>query len=208
MADLFELLKSQMGGAVMNTLGQQVGTTQTQQTENAVNGALSILMNAMANNVQSPNGAQALNAAIERDHDGSILNDLAGFIQGKSQLNQAKAGNGAGILGHLLGANQNSAIETLSKMSGLSTNQSQNMLVKLAPVVLGMLGKQKKTLGLNPADLIKIIGAAANTSKKQAPQADLLTTLLNPKKNTQQANNPQSALTNIGMNILKGFFKK
>lgn len=204
MADLFDLLKSQIGETVVSTLSQQVGGLPTQKTNTAVDGAMSILMNALAKNVQNPKGANALGTALDRDHDGSILNDLTGFLQGNSSVNQTKAANGAGILGHILGQNQGSAVEALAKMSGINTNQSTDILMKMAPVVLGMLGKQKQSLGLNPTDLIGMISGAAKTSNQQVGNSSLLTSFLDQNND----GDIKDDVVRIGLNLLKGLFKK
>ncbi len=204
MADLFDLLRSQVGETVVSSLAKQTGGIPSQQTSSAVDGALSILMNALAKNVQKPNGASALGAALDRDHDGSVLNDLVGFIQGNSAVNNTKAANGAGILGHILGANQGSAVDALAKMSGINTNQSTDILLKMAPVLLGMLGKQKKTLGLNPSDLIGMISGAAQTSNQKVGNSSLLTSFLDQNND----GDIKDDVVRIGFNLFKGLFKK
>jgi hypothetical protein len=204
MADLFDLLKSQVGETVVGALTSQLGGAKPQQTSSAVDGAMTILMNALAKKTTQGDGASALGAALDRDHDGSILNDIVGFINGNSPINQTKAANGAGILGHILGAQQGSAVEAITKMSGLNTSQSSDLLVKMAPIVLGMLGKQKKTMGLNPTDLIGMISGAANTSKAQVGNSSLLTSFLDQNGD----GDIKDDAARIGFNLLKNLFRK
>lgn len=201
MADLFDLLQSQVGDSLVGALTNQMGGATKQQTSNGVQGAMSILMSALAKNAQKPDGASALGSALDRDHDGSILDDITGYLGGTSPINNTRAANGSGILGHILGNSQGNAIESLMKMSGLSQNQSSGLLAKLAPVVLGMLGKQKKTQGLDMSALSNILNSSATTAKKKTPGADLLTSFLDK-------DGDGSIIDDIGGSILKSIFKR
>lgn len=205
MADLFDLLQSQVSdtliGAISNDLG---GNAQPQQTSSAVTGAMSILMGALAKNAAKPDGAAALGAALDRDHDGSILDDLTGFINGSSRVNNTQAANGAGILGHILGANQGDAVEAISKMSGLDTGQSSNLLVKLAPIVMGMLGKQRRSTQINNDGLANILAGAAGTARQKAPNPSLITQLLDRDGDGSIKDEAAS----VGFSILKSLFKR
>lgn len=204
MADLFDMLQSQVGESLVGALTDQMSGANRQQTSSGVQGAMSILMSALAKNAQNPKSASALGAALDRDHDGSILDDITGFISGSSPINNTKAANGAGILGHILGAQQGNAIESLMKVSGLNKGQSTNMLAKLAPIVLGMLGKQKKSQGLDMSGLGSILNSSAVTARKQTPQADLLTSFLDRDGD----GSIKDDAARIGFGLLKNLFKR
>ena len=204
MADLFDLLQSQVGEQLVGTLTGQLGGASQQQTSNGVNGAMSILMSALAKNAKSPEGASALGAALDRDHDGSILDDLTGFLNGSSPVNNTKAANGEGILGHILGSQKGGAIESLTKMSGLNQSQSSDLLVKLAPIVLGMLGKQKRSTGMDMGGLSNILTNSASTARKRTPQSDLLTSFLDQDGD----GDIKDDAARIGFSLLKNLFRK
>lgn len=204
MADLFDLLQSQVGDSLVGALTSQLGGASQQQTSNGVQGAMSILMSALAKNAQNPQGASALSAALDRDHDGSILDDIAGFVQGKAAVNNTRAANGEGILGHILGSQKTSAIDSLTKMSGLNNSQSSDLLVKLAPIVLGMLGKQKRSQGLDTGGLSSILTNSASTARKKTPQADLLTSFLDRDGD----GSVKDDAARIGFSLLKNLFRR
>lgn len=202
--DLFDLLKGQLGDVAIGALTSQLGGAQPEQTSKGIDGAMSILMGALANNAKSPEGLSSLTNALDKDHDGSILEDVVGFINGSAQPQNPRAANGAGILGHLLGAKQGSAIEQLSNLSGLNMDQSSGMLMKLAPIVLGMLGKQKKTAGLDASALTNILSQSAGTAvKKTSGAGSMLTSLLDQDGDGSIADDA----LRIGGNLLKGLFK-
>jgi hypothetical protein len=104
-----------------------------------------MILGKLANNASSPEGAQSLDTALSQDHDGSILNNLGGLsnmIFGQEATpREADAG---GILGHIFGGNQGQVVEKVSNQSGLSGGQVAQILMMLAPIVMGYLGKQKQ----------------------------------------------------------------
>ena len=203
MASIFDLLQSQMSDDVIGALTNQLGA-EKKQTSTAVDNGMAILMNALAKNSSNSSGASALGAALDRDHDGGLLDDLTGFIQGNSAAANSRAGNGAGILGHLLGGKQSGAIEALSKMSGLNNNQSSSLLVKLAPIVLGMLGKQKRSSGLSNSDLSSVLSGALGQANQKASNPSLISSLLDRDGDGSIVDDVAS----LGGSLLKGLFKK
>jgi hypothetical protein len=66
-----------------------------QKTQAAVHTAIPALLAALGQNATSGGGA-ALKGALERDHDGSILDNLGDYLGGTANLNP-RATNGAGI---------------------------------------------------------------------------------------------------------------
>ncbi len=161
-------------------------------------------MNALARNARQQEGRASLEAALDNDHDGSILDDVAGFINGSSSLNNSRAANGAGILKHVLGGKQSGAIDALSQMSGLDKGQSGDMLIKLAPIVLGMLGRQKRSAPAGGIDLSSILGQAAGSMTKKTGQASLIESLLDQDGD----GSIQDEVASVGINLLKGLFKR
>lgn len=169
MADLMQLLEGQVPKMLLNQLSQQIGGDK-RTTKDATQTAVGVLMNALSRNVKSPEGAEGLASALDRDHDGSILDDVMGFMSGSKQSANPSMLNGAGILKHVLGGNQNNAIAAIAKMTGMDKSKAGSLLVTLAPVVLGMLGKQKKQKQMNSSNLADFIGQTTqnmNTRNKK-----------------------------------------
>ncbi len=81
-----------------NSIGHHSILFNSQQTNSAVDGVLATIMNAVAKNASLPEGAGGLMAALDRDHDGSILNDLEDFCLAQYNLRTPKTANGAGIV--------------------------------------------------------------------------------------------------------------
>ena len=68
------------------------------------------------------------------------------MIFGGQQTRQTNAG---GILGHILGGNQGNVTQQISNQSGLNMGQVAQILMFLAPIVMGYLGKQKQQNNLD-----------------------------------------------------------
>lgn len=94
--NILETQQGQMNPQVLQQIAQQVGVNDPKQVEVASNGLMSTLVTALSKNATSQSGLNALVSALDRDHDGSILNDLSGFITGAMQPSNTSASNGGG----------------------------------------------------------------------------------------------------------------
>ena len=154
MFSLQDLLGQEQGEQAVQEISSNVGADPS-IVNTAIQTALPMLLNGLANNASTPDGAESLNNALEQHHDGSILDNiggLAGMIFGGGQGNAASpAADAGGILGHILGSNQGAVAQQVSQRSGLGTGQVAQILMFLAPIVMGYLGRQKASRALTPA---------------------------------------------------------
>lgn len=179
--DILNLLQGPMKDVIIKQVGQQFGIKDTQKANTAVDGVVAMLMGAISKNASTPEGAESLNKALERDHDGSILDNLSGFLSGSMQPTNPNTANGAGILNHLLGNQQENAAASLSKASGIDTATILKMMMTYAPIVLGMLGKAKAEPAAQQqgtSGLLDFIKGATQTVNQQPSNQNLLTQLL------------------------------
>ncbi|MFK8103988.1 MAG: DUF937 domain-containing protein [Saprospiraceae bacterium] len=207
MANLMEMLQSQLSEGVLNQLTQTIGANNKEQTQAAASGILSTLTAALAKNAATPEGASALASALDRDHDGSILDDVMGMLGGASNNNtptQSSALNGAGILKHVLGGKQSNVIDMISKMSGLNSGQSGSLMEMLAPMVLGTLGKQKKQANLDQSGLSDILSKSVKSDASNNAQMSLITRFLDQDGDGSVMDD----IAGMGMSMLGKFFKK
>ncbi|MFK8060920.1 MAG: DUF937 domain-containing protein, partial [Polaribacter sp.] len=128
--------------------------------------ALPVLMKAMERNASTPEGAEGLMGALSGKHDGSILDNLGGFFGGG--VDESAKQDGAGILGHILGAKQQGVEQVIGQKSGLDAGSVANILKVAAPLVMGMLGKQKKEQNVSDSNglgglLGGLLGGASNS---------------------------------------------
>jgi hypothetical protein len=177
MNSLFDLLQNQLGGEQFtNAIGNQLGMGQDQSNV-AVESAISAILAGLSKNVSTEQGASSFLGALDRDHDGSILNDVFGYLQGSSNhaANPSML-NGAGILNHVLGNSQSGIVEAIAKMAGIDSGKSGQLLMTLAPIVMGLLGKMKNSSGVNSGTLIDLIsktGRPPQQVQEQQPSSGI-----------------------------------
>src|SRR5688572_9161664 len=109
MFSLQDLLGQQQGNEAIEQISQNVGADQS-AVNTAIQAALPMLINGLANNAATPQGAESLNTALEQDHDGSVLDNLGGLggmIFGSGpEAPPPRQADAGGILGHILGNSQ------------------------------------------------------------------------------------------------------
>jgi hypothetical protein len=171
MSQLLESITQAIGGDTTKQISQQLGANE-QATQSAIAAALPLLLTALARNSSKPEGADALHGALARDHGGSILDDLGGF------LGNAQAGPGAGILRHVLGERQPVAQQAVARASGLDAQRAGQLLMMLAPVVMGMLGRTQRRTGLDAGGLAGMLGGERERLQQSSPDLMSMATRL------------------------------
>ncbi len=200
-----ELLQGQLSEGMIDQLSQQIGADK-QQTATAANGILSTILGGLNQNASTPEGADALSSALDRDHDGGILEGLMGMLLGGGapQAANPRTLNGAGILGHIFGDRTEQAATAVSRQSGLDMGTVLQLMIQFAPMVMGMLGKVKRENNLDPSGLSSVLSGTAEQAAPQNPLMGIAAQLLDK-------NNDGSIMDDIagmGMNILGNMFKK
>jgi len=192
---LTQTIMQQLSGKVLTGIGKKVGVDD-QTVQSALSIGMPLLVAALAKNASKPEGAQALHKALANDHDGSILNNMAGYLQ------DPQAANGAGILGHVLGSQQTVVAQGLAQNTGLTSDQVGQLLQIAAPLVMGALGSQQKQQGLDPTGLSTFLGSQQQQVQQSQPDVmGAINTLLD-------ANHDGSALDDILGMAGKLFSKK
>lgn len=176
--DLMDMFKQQMTNTVVNQLTEKIGLSNQDQAQSAAQNAFSTLLGAVSKNAATPQGAEQLHQALEKDHDGSLLDNLTSFLgSGPTQNVSERATNGNGILGHLLGNKQQGIVQGLSQVNQMSPEATQSLLTTVAPMVMGVLGKAKQSQGFDASGLMSLLGQ--QQPGKQAPgQLDSLLSFL------------------------------
>lgn len=132
------------------------------QANSAVTAAVPAILAGLARNTQKPEGAAALAGALERDHDGSVLEDDSYFDSYQDR-------KGGDILGHVFG-DQTPAVESqVSALGGLNAGQGGDLMKMLAPLIMGFLGKEKSGGGLDIGSLSQILGGGGGSGGLQLP---------------------------------------
>jgi len=123
--------------------------------QKATGAAIPAILAGLAGIAGQSNGGSLITNAISK-LDPGMMGNLASVLGGSGQ--NALATTGANILGSLLG---NSAMGTLAgaigKFSGLGGTASTGLLGALVPLVLGSIGQQQKSMGLDAGGVAKLL---------------------------------------------------
>ena len=168
-ASMMDALLPLLEGGNVQQVSRQLGIGEA-QASTAIKAAVPLLMGALQRQTASSGGLDSLAGALDRDHDGSILDDIGGFLGGG-----VAGAAGAGILGHLLGSRQNNVAASLGKSTGLDAGSTLKLLAMLAPLVMGALGRAKRQGPTGSGGLADLLGGATRQVDQQAP--DLMSSL-------------------------------
>ncbi|PPL03660.1 DUF937 domain-containing protein [Parapedobacter indicus] len=138
MEQLLSLLNGNLGQQLTAGISKQTGASEA-ETQSVVSTALPALLGALQNNASNSQGAQGILQAIGSKHDGSILENISGF------LGSNDTSDGNGILKHVLGNKQGALELGIAKKTGVSSGTVSKILAMLAPIVMGYLGKQSRS---------------------------------------------------------------
>jgi len=170
MAELTDSLNQLLEGRA-DQIGQRIGADGA-HTRSAISAAVPALLAALSADAERGGG---LKQAIQRDHDGSIIDQLPAYLDGTAQLSP-RTTNGDGILEHALGDRQPQMQQALSAKSGLDMGTIAKLLPLLAPIVMGMLGKRG--------------GASGGSGSSGGFGLDDIGDLLNREKTDARSKNP------------------
>ncbi|MBK8445047.1 MAG: DUF937 domain-containing protein [Sphingobacteriales bacterium] len=137
-----------------------------EQLNSALGAVVPILTNALARNASTPEGASALHNALSNKHDGSVLDSLMDLV------NNPQNGEGAGILRHVLGGSRPAVEQAVSVNTGLNQQGVGQLLEMLAPMLMGVLGRQQRQATSSDAagGLSEWLRSAQGQMQNQAPQ--------------------------------------
>lgn len=183
---LIDLLTGNTGNQVAEQAENKFGISKTQVIA-LLAVAAPLIISYLKNKSQDASEAEALNNALDKDHDGSILDDV-------SQAD-ARQSEGGSILNHIFGGEKQNVENRLSQNTGISIDKIGPILSMLAPIIMGYIGKEKQQNNVGAGglgDLLGgILGNASNESQQQhsRPLNDILGSVLGGG-NSQSSGNP------------------
>ncbi len=185
--NLIDLITGSTGNQVATQAENKFGISKNQVIA-LLAVAAPVIISYLKNKSQDANEAEALNNALDRDHDGSILNDPS-----TAEQRQAEGGS---IIDHIFGGNKANVENQLSQSTGISMDKIGPMLSMLAPVIMGYIGQQKQQSNVNAGGLGDLLGGILGGAQQQTqtssnPLNDLLGSVLGGgAQQTQQSSNP------------------
>jgi len=194
MNSLLDLVSQHLGGDNLRQISRQIGADEG-TTQNAISMALPVLLGGLARNASQPDGPAALDRALN-NHDGSLLDDLGSLLGGHA------GAQGAGILGHLLGAKRVPVEQGIGRSTGLTQQQAGKLLLLLAPIVMAALGRMKRQGGVQPGGMGSVLQREQEEVARRAPGAGGLAGILDQNNDGSIVDD----LARMGPGLLGGLF--
>ena len=175
MSGILDTVQQQLTPDRVSEISQQLGIDRA-TAQQAIDGALPVVLGGMAGNAQDPTGAAAIHA--EADNHAGILGSLGGMLGGGGSGSGggllgslgSMVGGGAlgGVLGSVLGGNHAAVQDGVTQASGLDSRRSKQLMLILVPIVLAAIAHHKKTSGADPAQVGATLQNDAQTAQAQA----------------------------------------
>lgn len=207
MTNILDLLGNNLDRNLVSQLDKQVGVGDEEKTAAALDSISKVILAGVNRNAKTPGGLQSLNQALEKDHRGDIFNDVLGNLlnqDAKRAQGYERTLNGAGILRHVLGSKESSVFDSLSKSTNMDKNKLLSLAVKIAPFVLGALGKAKNEKGLDSSGLGSLLDGVMNSvASNNSAQSSFLNSILDQDGDGSIVDD----VAGLGKKLFGGLFK-
>src|SRR5688572_26960619 len=161
MTSILDAVRQQLGPDTIQQMSSAVGADPA-ATSSAISLALPALLGGLSRNAAQPDGAAALDTALNA-HDGGILDNLGGLLGGGG------GGIGGKILGHIFGGRRSTVEQGVGRASGLDAAQVAQLMAMLAPIVMGVLGRMKQKKGLDANRLPDVLQQSRAQAEQETP---------------------------------------
>ena len=164
MASILDFLSTEKGKEFVQKSSEEVNES-PEKVKSVLGMALPMLMGGLKKNASSPEGAEKLNSELQKEkHDGSILDSLgSGGISGL-------IGEGGGIVSHIFGGGESKIASAVSSATGMESSKVMKLIKMAAPVIMGLLGKQKRKDNVGQGRISGLVGSlmGSNTDHDQS----------------------------------------
>lgn len=167
--NLMDLVKTAINtSGVADQIGSAVGLEKS-KTNSAIEAAIPVLLGGLMKKASTPSGASELsNIFKKQDAEPSVLDNLGSLVSGGAS--SKLLGMGTSLLPMLLGSSQASIVSVLMKLLGLGDKSVLGLLGSLAPIVMGVVGKQAKSAGgFDPGVLTNLLGSQGSSLNALLP---------------------------------------
>ena len=154
-----QFLTPDMIGRIAGALGLNRGDAQS-----GVSTVVPALLATFAGLADKPGGAQSLVTTIKQQS--GVVDNFASMIGGNNQSSFIE--RGLSLLASLLGSDDHATLTgAVARFAGLGQNKASSLLGMLTPVVMGLIGRQIGTRGVDVGSLTSLLAS----QKEQIAQA-------------------------------------
>ncbi len=194
MDSIINLLLSQLSSGATSQISEKLGMDDS-KVQQVIGMALPMLIGALNRNASSSkSGAEALANAVQRDHDGSIFDNIAQAVTKRETVDDGNA-----ILGYIFGDKSSGIINSVSRATNVDSDQIGQIFAMLAPLVLGAVGKIQRNKNLDADGVSSLLQEERKTVEKSSSG---LTQLLDMDGDGDVSDE----ILSLGSNLLGGLF--
>jgi hypothetical protein len=159
---VMQFLTPDLIGKIASSLGLDRSVAQK-----AIGGAVPALLASLADVASTPNGARQLSSTLAQQQPGS-LESLKSLIGGSDQNTLAQTGSSmlAGLFG---GGALDTMAHAIANFAGVDAGSGKSIIGMLGPVVLGALGQQQRSAGLDASGLASLLGSQRDQISSSIP---------------------------------------
>ena len=151
-SSIMQFLTPDIVAKIARTLGIDPDVAQK-----VVSAAVPAILASFAGLAAKPAGAQQLSETLEQQRP-DMLSQITGAIGGPDQ--KAIADTGSSLLSTLLGGSGlNGLVSAISTFAGINQNTSKSVLGLIGPMVMGALGQQQRSSGLDSNGLANLLSS-------------------------------------------------
>ncbi len=160
MASILDILNTKAGEALVDTASTRT-SEKREDVVSALGMALPVLLGAMKNNTRSSEGAAKLDNALSQDkHNGSLMER---FKELDPDYLQDEGGK---IVNNIFGENEEKISSSLSSITNLKPENLSAIIKMAAPILLSILGSQKRKDNVGANGLEDLLGNVLGTNSK------------------------------------------
>jgi len=154
--NLIELVQGYFGDDMVRRASTALGESES-SIGTALKGVVPVVLGSVFARAQQPGGLSDVFGLAKQAHDGGILRDLGGLLDGANATVDTTApattggllNRGAELLRSVLGPQYAPAVESVGQQAGVSSSSVISLLGMAVPVVLGLLGRHNQENNLD-----------------------------------------------------------
>jgi hypothetical protein len=161
---VMQFLTPEMIAKIASALGLDPNVVQK-----AIGGAVPTLLSSLSDVASTPNGARQLTNVLTQQQSGS-LDTLKGLIGSSAQGTLVQSGSNllSGLFG---GGTMDTMAQSIGKFAGVDPGAGKSVLGVLGPVVLGVLGQQQRSTGMDASGLASLLSSQKGQIAAAIPSA-------------------------------------
>jgi hypothetical protein len=185
-ATISRLLTPDIIGKMAAAAGMDSATAQT-----AASAAVPAILGGFANLASKPGGARQLADAVAEQPAG-LLASLASAMSGGVRLQEQGSNTLASLLG---GGTLGSLVSAVSRFAGIGEGSVRSLMGMLAPVILGVLGREQRASGLDASGLARMLADQKDQIAAALPPG--LSGIFNTREAPEAFTGPSSSRTRV-----------